>query len=235
MIGADSHTPNARRPRHAGHRRGRRRLRRGDGRAAVGGAASQAGRRAPHRQALGLDGAQGRHHLSLHAADREGRHQQDHRVLRARRGVDQRHRQGRRSATWAPSWAPRPRSSRSTRAWPPTCAPPSAPTSPRWPRSSASTWWPTREVAASPKTFYDEIVEINLDTLEPHVVGPHSPDRGRPISQAGRRGDARTTGRRPSPTRSSAPARTPPTRTCGAPRTSRCRGSRPGSRPRRSS
>ena len=38
MIGADSHTPNARRPRHAGHRRGRRRLRRGDGRAALGGA-----------------------------------------------------------------------------------------------------------------------------------------------------------------------------------------------------
>src|SRR2546428_1573225 len=31
--------------------------------------------------------------------------------------------------------------------------------------------------------FYDEIVEVNLDTLEPHVVGPHSPDRGRPISK----------------------------------------------------
>ena len=40
-----------RRPRHGGHRRGRGRLRRGDGRAAVGGVASQAGRRAPHRQA----------------------------------------------------------------------------------------------------------------------------------------------------------------------------------------
>jgi aconitate hydratase len=39
------------------------------------------------------------------------------------------------------------------------------------------------EVAESPKTFYDEIVEINLDALEPHVVGPHSPDRGRPISK----------------------------------------------------
>jgi aconitate hydratase len=39
------------------------------------------------------------------------------------------------------------------------------------------------EVVESPKTFYDEIVEINLDTLEPHVVGPHSPDRGRPISK----------------------------------------------------
>jgi aconitate hydratase len=40
-----------------------------------------------------------------------------------------------------------------------------------------------REVLASPEKFYDEIVEINLDTLEPHVVGPHSPDRGRPISK----------------------------------------------------
>src|SRR5262249_21978265 len=39
------------------------------------------------------------------------------------------------------------------------------------------------EVADNAKAFYDEIVEINLDTLEPHVVGPHSPDRGRPISK----------------------------------------------------
>jgi aconitate hydratase len=39
------------------------------------------------------------------------------------------------------------------------------------------------EVAGDPPKFYDEIIEINLDTLEPHVVGPHSPDRGRPISK----------------------------------------------------
>ena len=39
------------------------------------------------------------------------------------------------------------------------------------------------QVLASPENFYDEIVEINLDTLEPHIVGPHSPDRGRPISK----------------------------------------------------
>jgi len=39
------------------------------------------------------------------------------------------------------------------------------------------------ETADDPKTFYDELVEINLDELEPHVVGPHSPDRGRPISK----------------------------------------------------
>ncbi|HXH84564.1 MAG TPA: aconitate hydratase [Candidatus Tectomicrobia bacterium] len=39
------------------------------------------------------------------------------------------------------------------------------------------------EVAEDPKRFYDELVEIDLDQLEPHVVGPHSPDRGRPISR----------------------------------------------------
>jgi aconitate hydratase len=39
------------------------------------------------------------------------------------------------------------------------------------------------EVAADPAPYYDEVVEIDLDRLEPHVVGPHSPDRGRPISR----------------------------------------------------
>jgi aconitate hydratase len=39
------------------------------------------------------------------------------------------------------------------------------------------------EVLANPKQFYDEIVEIDLAELEPHIVGPHSPDRARPISK----------------------------------------------------
>ncbi|MBI4436149.1 MAG: aconitate hydratase [Candidatus Omnitrophica bacterium] len=38
------------------------------------------------------------------------------------------------------------------------------------------------EVEKDPKRFYDEVVEINLSTLEPYVVGPHSPDVARPIS-----------------------------------------------------
>jgi aconitate hydratase len=38
------------------------------------------------------------------------------------------------------------------------------------------------EVLEAAKEFYDELVEIDLDELEPHIVGPHSPDRGRPIS-----------------------------------------------------
>ncbi len=42
---------------------------------------------------------------------------------------------------------------------------------------------PDPEVLTNPKAFYDELVEIDLDALEPHIVGPHSPDRGRPISK----------------------------------------------------
>ncbi len=39
------------------------------------------------------------------------------------------------------------------------------------------------EVAASPAKFYDQVIEIDLSTLEPHLVGPHSPDIAHPISQ----------------------------------------------------
>ncbi|MQG82920.1 MAG: aconitate hydratase, partial [SAR202 cluster bacterium] len=39
------------------------------------------------------------------------------------------------------------------------------------------------EVEADPASFFDKIVEIDLSTLEPQIVGPHSPDRARPISQ----------------------------------------------------
>jgi aconitate hydratase len=39
------------------------------------------------------------------------------------------------------------------------------------------------EVLADPKKHYDEVVEINLSELEPHIVGPHSPDRARPVSR----------------------------------------------------
>jgi aconitate hydratase len=42
---------------------------------------------------------------------------------------------------------------------------------------------PDPEVLKEPRRFYDEVVEIDLSTLEPHVVGPHSPDRARPISK----------------------------------------------------
>ncbi len=38
------------------------------------------------------------------------------------------------------------------------------------------------EVAKEPNKFFDQVVEIDLDTLEPYVVGPHTPDLARPIS-----------------------------------------------------
>ncbi len=39
------------------------------------------------------------------------------------------------------------------------------------------------EVMANPADFYDQIVEIDLSTLEPHLVGPHSPDIAHPVSR----------------------------------------------------
>ncbi|MDA1189506.1 MAG: aconitate hydratase, partial [Chloroflexi bacterium] len=38
------------------------------------------------------------------------------------------------------------------------------------------------EVVKNPKDYFDKVVEIDLSKLEPHVAGPHSPDRVRPIS-----------------------------------------------------
>ena len=38
------------------------------------------------------------------------------------------------------------------------------------------------EVERDPAQYYDRIVEIDLSKLEPHITGPHSPDRARPIS-----------------------------------------------------
>jgi aconitate hydratase len=40
-----------------------------------------------------------------------------------------------------------------------------------------------QDVEARPEDYFDRIVEIDLATLEPHIVGPHSPDRARPISR----------------------------------------------------
>ncbi len=38
------------------------------------------------------------------------------------------------------------------------------------------------EVNAEPERFYDRVIDINLSELEPHLVGPHTPDLDRPIS-----------------------------------------------------
>ena len=39
------------------------------------------------------------------------------------------------------------------------------------------------EVYADPEAYFDEVIEIDLSTLEPHINGPFSPDRAWPISQ----------------------------------------------------
>jgi len=39
------------------------------------------------------------------------------------------------------------------------------------------------EVIENPEPYYDEIIEINLSELEPHIVGPFTPDLARPLSQ----------------------------------------------------
>lgn len=38
------------------------------------------------------------------------------------------------------------------------------------------------EVLAEPEKYYDLVVEINLDELEPYLVGPHSPDLASPVA-----------------------------------------------------
>ena len=48
------------------------------------------------------------------------------------------------------------------------------------------------DVIANPASAFDEVIEIDLNTLEPHIVGPHTPDLARPVSQMG--ADAKANG-----------------------------------------
>ena len=40
-----------------------------------------------------------------------------------------------------------------------------------------------KEVYADPESYFDQVIEINLSDLEPHLNGPFTPDRATPISQ----------------------------------------------------
>jgi aconitate hydratase len=42
---------------------------------------------------------------------------------------------------------------------------------------------PDADVEANPDKYYERVVKLDLSKLEPYVVGPHSPDRARPISK----------------------------------------------------
>lgn len=48
------------------------------------------------------------------------------------------------------------------------------------------------EVYANPEQYFDELIKIDLSTLEPHVNGPFTPDRATPVSQM--RSEAETNG-----------------------------------------
>lgn len=39
------------------------------------------------------------------------------------------------------------------------------------------------EVYANPSAYFDQVIEINLSELEPHINGPFTPDRGNPVSK----------------------------------------------------
>ncbi len=41
------------------------------------------------------------------------------------------------------------------------------------------------EVLADPDSYYDQVIRIDLSTLEPHINGPHTPDLARKISELG--------------------------------------------------
>jgi aconitate hydratase len=42
---------------------------------------------------------------------------------------------------------------------------------------------PDEEIYNSPENYYDQLIEINLNELEPHVNGPFTPDLATPVSQ----------------------------------------------------
>jgi aconitate hydratase len=46
------------------------------------------------------------------------------------------------------------------------------------------------EVYANPEKYFDEIIEIDLDTLRPHLNGPFTPDLATPVGQLGEKAKA---------------------------------------------
>jgi len=52
-------------------------------------------------------------------------------------------------------------------------------------RQHASALVADPEVAADPGKHYDQVIEIDLSVLPPMVVGPHTPDLARPLSELG--------------------------------------------------
>jgi len=55
-----------------------------------------------------------------------------------------------------------------------------------WARDIAPYLAADAEVIASPKIYYDRVIEINLSELEPYINGPFTPDAAYPVSEFGR-------------------------------------------------
>lgn len=46
------------------------------------------------------------------------------------------------------------------------------------------------EVIANPESYYDQVIEIDLSTLSPHINGPHTPDLAREVAELGAEAEA---------------------------------------------
>ncbi|MEM9711597.1 MAG: aconitate hydratase [Actinomycetota bacterium] len=46
------------------------------------------------------------------------------------------------------------------------------------------------DVEANPGDYFDQVIEIDLRDLRPHINGPHSPDRARPLDELGAEAEA---------------------------------------------
>lgn len=44
------------------------------------------------------------------------------------------------------------------------------------------------EVVAAPEMYYDQVLEIDLSEIEPHLNGPFTPDAATPLSEMKERG-----------------------------------------------
>ncbi len=49
---------------------------------------------------------------------------------------------------------------------------------------------PDDEVLANPADYYDQVIEIDLNTLQPHINGPHTPDLAREVKDLGAEAEA---------------------------------------------
>ena len=76
---------------------------------------------------------------------------------------------------------------------------------------------------ANPEKFFDQVIEIDLSTLEPLIIGPHTPDLARPVSKVGADAQAQRLAARDVGRARSVRAPTRRTRTSRAPRRSLAR------------